>query len=163
MLQFTSTEEDEFLNWEVLLKTDEAIFKALNILNHHDDFFDFDRSFLKSLIAWYSNPKYKKHFYSKKQYDAAFNALNKRYLKKLEVYAKSDTEFNKYLNSLEVKDEEFVEVVDEIKHPMDCPICVTPHKIAIDEIKDFVAGATGTATVKCHICHQTITFLVEGV
>ena len=162
MPQFVSTEEDEFLNWEVLLKTDEAIFRALNILNHYNDFFEFDGDFLRSLIAWYANPKYQKHFYSKKQYDAAFNALNKRYLKKLENYANTNKEFKTFLNSLDVQDEEFVEIVTEIKNPMECPICDPSHNVVLSEVSDFVAGATGSATVKCDRCHQTITFLVEG-
>ena len=168
MPQFIITEENEVLNWEVLnwevlLKTDEAIYKALDVLNRHNKFFDFDQRFLKSLVVWYTNPKYKKHFYSKKQYDAAFQILDKRYLKILDGFAGTDTEFNKFLNSIEVVDEEFVEVVDEIKNPMDCPVCDKPHKLSISEVKDFVALATGTATVKCDKCHQTITFLVEGV
>jgi len=154
-----ATIDNSQFNWEVILKTDEAIVEAISALSGAGMLFKFDISFLESLISWFQ----KRNKLTIKQSQSAIKSLCKRYPNRLqELYDGKSPHFRQFIDSaVEVKDEEFVEEVTTIFSTMECPVCDKKHELVLGDILDFNIKSTLDFTIKCDKCHTTITFIVN--
>ncbi len=154
--------ESTDFNWEVLLRTDEAIYNTLYALRDNNKIQLGDTSFFISLIEFYNNVRIQSYRqkkgepkYSIKQSQSVIVSLAKRYRDALKDMYYTDNHFNKYINSIAIKDEEVLEIVDCIPVSLDCPVCINKNKLTIPAAGNVFLNLV---TIKCDHCHTTITF-----
>ncbi len=157
---------DEF-NWEVLLRTDEAIYVAISVLKNNNSLY-WDECFFISLIEFYTNlqiqnDRQRKGLppYSIKQSQGALTKLLENYLTILRHLYYRDRDFRKYINSIPIKNEELLETINIIPDILYCPICTDQHKLSIPTCSKNIIIYSFSIT--CDQCHTTIKFLIKNV